>query len=283
MEDIIPSLRFDHLFTDPPYLYIKTHDFDKEFDEALLFENARRILPDDGFIALFGRGTSFYRWNTRLAEAGFVFKEEIIWDKRLGSSPSMKISRTHETVSLHTKKNGKIRYSKIPYVEQKRFDLNTISNDIKRIYGAINDDKGLDKIKEFLKTGIAQNGKAYNINSITNRAGLSCRDRASGALRSIREGMRERTIIPVSPVHRGSAHPAEKPVRLAERIIALISDPGDTIYDPFMGSGSFGAACLNTGRKYIGSEIDKEYFAIACKRIKEAARAGELFALQEAQ
>jgi site-specific DNA-methyltransferase (adenine-specific) len=65
-------------------------------------------------------------------------------------------------------------------------------------------------------------------------------------------------------------HPTEKPVRLAERILALISDPGDTIYDPFMGSGSFGVACINTGRKYIGSEMKPEYFEIACKRIEQA-------------
>jgi DNA modification methylase len=65
-------------------------------------------------------------------------------------------------------------------------------------------------------------------------------------------------------------HPTEKPIRLAERILALISNPGDVIYDPFMGSGSFGVACINTGRKYIGSEMKSEYFDIACKRIKEA-------------
>jgi DNA modification methylase len=73
-------------------------------------------------------------------------------------------------------------------------------------------------------------------------------------------------------------HPTEKPVRLAERILALISDPGDTIYDPFMGSGSFGVACINTGRKYIGSEMKAEYFEIAYKRIKEAVNQAGLFA-----
>jgi len=75
-------------------------------------------------------------------------------------------------------------------------------------------------------------------------------------------------------LHRMNArfHPTEKPIRLAERILALISDPGDTIYDPFMGSGSFGVACINTGRKYIGSEIKPEYFDIARKRIEEAVK-----------
>jgi DNA modification methylase len=44
-----------------------------------------------------------------------------------------------------------------------------------------------------------------------------------------------------------------------------------------MGSGSFGVACINTGRKYIGSEMKQEYFDIACKRIEEANRQGDLF------
>ena len=89
------------------------------------------------------------------------------------------------------------------------------------------------------------------------------------------EGVKERTIMSIFPNRYNSVHPTEKPVRLAERILALISKPGDTIYDPFMGSGSFGVACVNIGRKYIGSEMKQEYFEIACKRIREAvAQAG---------
>jgi site-specific DNA-methyltransferase (adenine-specific) len=283
MEDIIPSLRFDHIFTDPPYLYIKTHDFDKEFDEALLFENARRILPDNGFIALFGRGTSFYRWNTRLADLGFVFKEEIVWDKRYTTAPCIALSRIHETLSIHAKKTGKIRRSKVPYVEQKQFDLESVVNDVRRIKSAINSEAGLNKIIEYLKGAELYNEKRANKFTVTQRPDIKNPDRAVATINSICLGMNERSKIEIRPDHYKLTHPTEKPVRLAERIIALISDPGDTIYDPFMGSGSFGVACLNTGRKYIGSEVDKEYFTTACKRIKEAARTGELFPLQEAQ
>jgi DNA modification methylase len=66
-------------------------------------------------------------------------------------------------------------------------------------------------------------------------------------------------------------HPTEKPVRLAERIIALISDVGDVIYDPFMGSGAIGVACVRTGRKYTSSEINAGYFETAYKRIRAEA------------
>jgi site-specific DNA-methyltransferase (adenine-specific) len=272
MEETISGIEhIDHILSDPPYLYIKTHDFDKEFDEQLFFENAKRLLPDDGFIALFGRGTSFYRWNTRLAELGFVFKEEIVWDKKRGS-PCLAISRVHETISLHTKKNGKIRKCKLPYLEQKKYDIDSIVYDINRIKGAINSEAGLNEIISFLETGNKHYCKRINRKSITNPSGLSSGfSRHITSLSSIKDGMREKTIIcsfQSNMIER--SHPTEKPVRLAERILALISDPGDTIYDPFMGSGSFGVACINTGRKYIGSEMKPEYFDIACKRITEA-------------
>ena len=45
---------------------------------------------------------------------------------------------------------------------------------------------------------------------------------------------------------------------------------GDAILDPFMGSGTTGVACVKTGRKFIGIEIEKKYFDIACKRIQQA-------------
>jgi site-specific DNA-methyltransferase (adenine-specific) len=280
MEDILPTLRFDHVFTDPPYLYLKGHDFDREFDEALLFESMKRIMPDSGFSALFGRGTSFYRWNTRLAELGFIFKDEIIWDKRMISSPCLALLRIHETISLYTKKTGKIRKSKVPYVEHKQFDISAVINDIKRVASAIKSEKGLDGIMKFMESGEIACYTRTGGHKTTLQTGISGRDPASGTLRFIREGLRERSIIPVFPAHYSSLHPTQKPVRLAERVIALISDPGDTVCDPFMGSGSFGVACANTGRKYIGIETDEGYFNTAAKRIKEAL-SENLFAFQE--
>ena len=65
-------------------------------------------------------------------------------------------------------------------------------------------------------------------------------------------------------------HPNEKPLPLMRKLILLSSKEGDTILDPFMGSGTTGVACVQTGRNFIGIEIDPTYFAIAERRIKEA-------------
>lgn len=63
-------------------------------------------------------------------------------------------------------------------------------------------------------------------------------------------------------------HPTEKPIALIKWCLLKFTNMGDTVLDPFMGSGTTGVACVQTGRNFIGCEIDPGYFAIAEKRIK---------------
>ena len=67
-------------------------------------------------------------------------------------------------------------------------------------------------------------------------------------------------------------HPMQKPVEVFKRIILAMTKEGDTILDPFMGSGTTGVACVQTGRNFIGREIDEGYFKIAEQRIAGAKR-----------
>ena len=62
-------------------------------------------------------------------------------------------------------------------------------------------------------------------------------------------------------------HPTEKPVELMKLYVENSSQVGDTVLDPFMGSGSTGVACKELGRNFIGIELDKQYFDIAESRI----------------
>jgi site-specific DNA-methyltransferase (adenine-specific) len=63
-------------------------------------------------------------------------------------------------------------------------------------------------------------------------------------------------------------HPTQKPVALIEDLVKTYTNPGDTVLDFTMGSGSTGVACVNTGRKFIGIERDTNYFAVAQSRIR---------------
>jgi site-specific DNA-methyltransferase (adenine-specific) len=67
-------------------------------------------------------------------------------------------------------------------------------------------------------------------------------------------------------------HPFQKPVSLMERLVRIYTNPGDVVLDPFMGSGTTGVACANTGRGFVGVEIDKEVFDIAQKNIEEVLK-----------
>lgn len=64
-------------------------------------------------------------------------------------------------------------------------------------------------------------------------------------------------------------HPCEKPVDLLELLIQNSTNENDIVFDPFMGSGSTGVACLNTNRKFIGIEIDEHYFNVSKNRLEE--------------
>ena len=65
-------------------------------------------------------------------------------------------------------------------------------------------------------------------------------------------------------------HPSQKPVELMEKMICNSSAEGDTVFDPFAGSGSTGVAAVNTGRDFIGFEIDERFYDIARERIDKA-------------
>jgi DNA modification methylase len=72
-------------------------------------------------------------------------------------------------------------------------------------------------------------------------------------------------------------HPSVKPLYIIEHIINNVSDVGQTIIDPFMGSGTTGVGCVRLGRKFIGIEINKDFFDISCKRIDAENRQTDLF------
>ena len=72
-------------------------------------------------------------------------------------------------------------------------------------------------------------------------------------------------------------HPMPRHLNYVRWLTRWWSEPGDIVIDPFMGSGTTGVACAMLGRKFIGIEIEPRYFDIACKRIEEAYRQGDMF------
>ena len=328
----LPDESIDVVCIDPPYLYLKNQKLERPFDEPKFFAECKRLLTKKGFIVLFGRGTSFYRWNTILDGLGFVFKEEVIWDKSYVSSPLMPISRIHETISILTKKEGGINKVKVPYLEMKGHDIDSIVTDIKRMKSALKNTKSLNAVIEFLEnnkvptdtpvrtdryncdtftkynTIATQNkqtgdrcvnviqsiqyglneksiikGNIYVYNSVERKhneennvvanKGLQNGDRCVYVMSNISNGLNEKTIIKQVRDHYNTIHPTQKPVRLLERLLALVI-PKDkprneiVVADFFAGSMSCMEAVHNMGMKGIATEIDQEYFEKGKQRIE---------------
>lgn len=305
----------DVICIDPPYLYLKNQKLEREFDEQLFFSECKRVLTKNGFIVMFGRGTSFYRWNTILDDLGFTFKEEIVWNKSYCTSPLMNLSRIHETVSIFTKGNGTINKVKVPYLEMKGHDIDSIITDIKRLKTTFKNTKSLDAVLAFLennkierddygKGGVTHQGVlkpnrcvsvmsgikgGMNEKSIIRTDRADCEtftkfgvnadkrqtgDRCTNAMQSIAFGLNEKSIIKQVRDHYTAIHPTQKPVRLLERLLALVipkdKDLKDIVVADFFG-GSFSTmeAVYNMGIQGISCEIDKEYYELGKERIEK--------------
>lgn len=81
----------------------------------------------------------------------------------------------------------------------------------------------------------------------------------------------------VNGPERHGEHPTEKPRRLMAEIVSDFTCPGQSILDPFMGSGTTGVAAVQMGRSFIGIEKESRWFDIACRRIEDAQRQHSLF------
>ena len=306
----------DVILTDPPYLYLKNQKLERPFDEQLFFSECKRVLTKNGFIVMFGRGTSFYRWNTILDDLGFNFKEEIIWNKSYSTSPLMALSRIHETVSIFTKGKGTINRVKVPYMEMKSHDLESVIGDVKRMRPILKNTKSLDAVLAFLENNIVPTDKentlstsvssiiktqdrcasvmsgiknGMNEKSIIRTDRIDCEtftkfgvnadkrktgDRCTNTMQSIAFGLNEKSIIKQVRDHYSAIHPTQKPVRLLERLLALVipqnKEQKDIVVADFFG-GSFSTmeAVYNMGMQGISCEIDKEYYELGKERIEK--------------
>ena len=273
----LPDESIDVICIDPPYLYLKNQKLERPFDEQKFFAECKRLLTKKGFIVLFGRGTSFYRWNTILDGLGFVFKEEVNWDKRRSTTPTLAVGRKHETISIFTKK-GTLNRCKVPYIEKKKHNIDSLVSDIKAIKSAIKNSGKLDNILKYLAGDTSvlhtKKPKKFKWETSIKANSLGENDRIIARVKAIVEGVNEESVmIEGLDAYRSSIHPTQKPIRLLERLLALVI-PKDklrnevVVADFFAGSMSCMEAVHNMGMRGIATEIDEEYFEKGKQRIE---------------
>lgn len=133
----------------------------------------------------------------------------------------------------------------------------------REVYDEIVSVFGIDKMKGFVPyDNLSSAQRAFNESYSQNGY--------KPAVFNFWEGNRKKSNVLEYPKDSGGYHPTQKPVKLLEDLIRTFSNPGDMVLDFCMGSGSTGVACVNTGRGFIGMELDPDYFKIAQERIEKA-------------
>ena len=113
-----------------------------------------------------------------------------------------------------------------------------------------------------------EEGKPYTKKAVTNGDGRNYGNFDRVGQVSVNDGKRyPRSVVKFSNDNHGSIHPTQKPVALLEYLIRTYTNEGEAVLDFSQGSGSTGVAAVNTGRKYIGVEMDNHYFNISKDRI----------------
>lgn len=205
-------------------------EWDKKLDFDLLWNSYERIIKDDGAIILFAKQP----FTSELVLSNpKLFRYELIWEKTRASN-NMQVKK--QPSAIH--ENILVFYKKQPIYNDLKFKV---------------DEKYIDKRKSI-------NDSFYS------------KGHYQGVMkRKPDDGWRHpQSVLPFNSVWEKNMHPTQKPVELLEWLVKSYSNQGDLILDNCMGSGSTGIACKNTGRDFIGIEVDEKYFNIAKERIENA-------------
>ena len=238
MKDI-PDKSIDMVCCDLPY-GTTACKWDNVIPFESLWEQYNRIIKDNGAICLFGSEP----FSSKLRMSNLKhFKYDWIWEKHKPSNFALAKKQPlkyHETISVFYKKQCCYNPQMIPR-ESRRVQQGQLHNEI-----------GISINKQQLN----------NLNNTTHDYKIY-----DANLKLPSSIIKNPAVVSTSKENVG--HPTQKPVALLEYLIKTYTTEGETVLDNCMGSGSTGVACLNTNRKFIGIELDQNYFEIAQNRLAQ--------------
>ena len=237
----IPDHSIDFILCDPPYGTTGC-SWDKSLDFKKVWVELNRCLKPYRSIALFGSEP----FSTKLKCSNLEdYKYDWYWVKPKANGfqqAKNKPMAAVETISLFSK--GSINHASL---SDKRMLYNPV--------GII--PTGYKKVKESSHSGKTMGSKEKGKSSRPNQVGKEYM--AYTGFPS--------TVLHYPQVLKGD-HPTQKPVELLRFLIESYSNPGDTVLDFTMGSGSTGVAAISSGRDFIGIELNEEYYGIAKRKLE---------------
>ena len=226
------SIVFDAIITDLPYGTIK-NSWDKIIPFNDMWNRLNKLIKPNGAIVLFGNEP----FTSELICSNLKgFKYRWDWNKKIPSGvgyAKYRPMQQTEDISVFTKNGEKTIYN--PQMIKRDKPIKSGGNKLKE--NSCSTLVGIDTTKEYKKT--------YEYKNPT-------------------------TLIEFDKIRKGSLHPTQKPTDLLEYLIKTYTNENELVLDFTMGSGSTGVACINTNRRFIGIELDNNYFNIAKERIENA-------------
>lgn len=232
------GVKFDAIITDPPY-GTTSCKWDSVIPLDKMWERLNKLIKPNGGIILFGSQP----FTTSLIYSNIKhFKHQWIWNK--SSAGNVLVAKyqplkVEEEISVFTGKGERVNYYPIFTIDNKR--------DLAKEKPAVKQSDMFNTIKsgKFYKTEKNKKGTERYPKNIINISTQSTECANSKRV-----------------------HPTQKPVDLLEYLIKTYTNEKEVVLDFTMGSGSTGVACMNTNRRFIGIELDENYFNIAKDRIE---------------
>ena len=268
----IENESIDCIVIDPPYRYID-HRLDRDFDAEKVFKELYRVLKKESFLVIFGIGSRLCRDIVMLEDIGFKVKEEAVWVKEKTSNFAGDLPRRHESFYFLTK--GHKRFNKLYIDSLKQYEaegrLDLLYKSYKSILRAFNNKEKAEALRKYIEENvIIYQGERKSGHEITMKGNsFKKNDRYFTILKRIKNGTPQNTCFFISREPYQYKVPTQKPLELMERIIKLTSNENDIVLDCFAGGGSTLKAALKNNRRFIGIEIDEEYYNICKENIKE--------------
>ncbi len=293
----------DALVTDPPYgISYQNNYWDKDLPKREIWEDSLRVLKDGSFGLVFSSVRLMHRLMVDLEDSGFLIKDVLFWTFLNGMPKSRDVSLDIDAaLEVESKVIGKYNYVQ----GYKKGGAENYSSNNKKLKKEATSEigqqykgaglgvkpayepiiliqkpipKGVTVAQNIIKTGTgALNLEETRIPYQKGEGKVGHNPHPKGRvtpnfLRVEEHGDGYDKFFLVPKVRQKAdnfnTHPTLKPVQLMQHLVKLVSFENQTILDPFMGSASTGVAALKTQRKFIGFELEKEYFDICEERLQ---------------
>ena len=201
-----------------------------------------RILKPGGFFISFSQGRLYHRMAVAVEDAGFEVRDMLVW-KREGQPKAF--SQEHF-----------VRKMDLPEDEKARIVAELGGRKTPQLKGQSEPMVLAQKPKDGT---FIENWMAHGVGLVD--VSVSLDGKFPGTVMEVEK--------PSGEERKESTHMTMKPVRLMEHLVRIFTKEGSTVLDPFMGSGSTGVACVHTGRKFLGIELNPKYFGEAKARLEK--------------